>query len=139
MVVLIDTNVVLDYIAKREPYAEHANRIVKMCTLKEINGCVAAHTIINLFFILRNELSIKQRKSVLLKMCRVFTVIGIDNTKILSALENDSFNDFEDCLQDECADDFNADYLITRNIKDFKNSKVKAIEPNDFLLLFKGI
>jgi len=58
--------------------------------------------------------------------------------KIISALNNENFTDFEDCLQDECASDFNADYIVTRNISDFKDSKVKAIEPSEFLAIFKG-
>ena len=45
-------------------------------------------------------------------------------------------NDLEDCLQDECAVDSKAEYIITRNTKDFSNSKVKAVEPSEFLSLF---
>ena len=137
MRVLIDTNVVLDYVAKREPYAPQAYQIVKMCADKKITGGIAAHTITNIFYILRKEMSIEERKAALLKLCRVFTVVGVDIAKILSALENENFNDLEDCLQDECADDFLADYIITRNINDFKNGKIEAIEPGRFLSIVK--
>ena len=41
--------------------------------------------------------------------------------------------DIEDCLQDECAKDFDADYLVTRNLDDFKNGKIKAVDPGEFL------
>lgn len=133
MVVLVDTNVVLDYISKREPYAADAYKIVELCTRKKIDGCIAAHTITNLFFILRKELSEEKRRTTLLKMCRIFTVVNVDSSKLISALNNDKFSDLEDCLQDECANEFNSDYLITRNLKDFANSKVKAIEPSEFL------
>ena len=133
MRVLVDTNVVLDYIAKREPYAEQAYNIVKMCADREIDGCIAAHTILNLFFILRKELSVDERKATIRKLCRVFTVVGVDILKIMSALENNSFEDFEDCVQHECAVDFGSDYIITRNIPDFAGGNIKAIAPSDFL------
>ena len=135
MRVLIDTNVVLDYIAKREPYAAHAYKIVKMCSGREINGCIAAHTVLNLFYILRKDLSVDERRITIKKLCRVFDVIGVDIVKIMSALDNDSFDDFEDCMQFECALDFGSDYVITRNISDFTGGNIKAITPSDFLAI----
>ena len=60
-------------------------------------------------------------------------VEGIDSFKILSALDNEDFSDFEDCLQEECAVAISADYIITRNAKDFALSRVPAILPNEFL------
>ncbi|MCL2019106.1 MAG: PIN domain-containing protein [Oscillospiraceae bacterium] len=138
MDVLIDTNIILDSIMKREPFLVNSKKIISLCLNGEINGCIAAHTITNLFFILRNEIPVAERKRTLLRLCSIFTVVSIDNDKITSALDNDKFDDFEDCLQDECASDFNADYIVTRNISDFKDSKIKAIEPSEFLSIFKG-
>ena len=51
----------------------------------------------------------------------------------VEALEREEFSDFEDCLQDECAKGIGADYIITRNVKDFEQSKVPAITPEQFL------
>jgi len=89
MRVLVDTNVIIDYIANRSPYSEDAYRIFELCVNKKITGCIAAHTIINLFYILRKELSIDERKSVMKTMCQVFNVVGVDRTTITSALDND--------------------------------------------------
>jgi len=133
MRVLVDTNTIIDYIANREPYANDAYRIFELCVNKDITGCIAAHTIINLFYILRKELSVDERKSTIKKLCRVFTVVGIDVMKITSALDNDSFSDIEDCLQYECAKEFNVDFIITRNAKDFAGSSIKVEEPKEFL------
>ena len=88
-----------------------------------------------MFYILRKELSAYERRDTLRKLCRIFTVVGIDSYKLETALENDTFDDLEDCLQDECAKDFKADYIVTRNIKHFDSSSVKAIEPKDFIEL----
>lgn len=51
----------------------------------------------------------------------------------MAALINEGFNDFEDCLQAECAKEEEADYIITRNPSDFTNSMIKVMEPKDFL------
>jgi predicted nucleic acid-binding protein len=135
MKILVDTNVLMDYIANREPYAEQADKIMDLCISKEVDGCIAAHTVTNLFFILRKDLSETERRATLTDLCHVFTVVGIDAGKLLSALENNQFSDLEDCLQSECADEFEADYIITRNMGDFKHSKIKPIEPENFLRL----
>lgn len=57
----------------------------------------------------------------------------MDHDYVRNALERNDFSDFEDCLQDECALQNNADYIITRNIDDFANSNVPAVTPADFL------
>ena len=136
MVVLIDTNIILDMLVKRQPYLEAAIKIVNLCTEKIIRGCLAAHTVSNLFYILRKEYSVTQRREMLMALCRVFEISEINGEKIAKALKNDQFEDFEDCLQDECAASLKADYIVTRNIKDFTNSKVLAIQPEEFLKLF---
>ena len=71
----------------------------------------------------------------LLATLNLFEVIQIVRDKLILALQNESFKDFEDCLQMECAKDFSADYIVTRNIKDFANSSIKPILPSDFLKL----
>lgn len=136
MVVLIDTNIIIDFLVKREPYAENAIKIVGLCNEKRVKGYLAAHTISNLFYILRKDFSILQRREMLGALCKIFEISEIDKKKILAALENNDFADFEDCLQMECALEAGAEYIITRNPSDFVNSKLPVIEPRDFLELF---
>ena len=71
----------------------------------------------------------------LINICKFMDIVGIDNEKILRSLKNYDFKDFEDCLQTECAVECNADYIITRNIKDFALSSVPPITAEDFLKL----
>ena len=58
---------------------------------------------------------------------------------MIAAIENQDFKDFEDCLQDECAREIDADYIITRNTGDFKVSKVPAIEPEQFVAKIQAV
>ena len=133
--ILVDTNVLLDYLLTRDPFYEDAEKIVHACVDGKVKGCIAAHSISNMFFILRKDYDAKERREVLANLCSIFDVEGLDKVKLLSGLQNEDFSDFEDCLQMECAKAFNAKYIVTRNIDDYKTSEVKAILPKDYLEL----
>lgn len=129
---LIDTNVILDYLLDREPYSDDARKIVIACKRKRIEGCIAAHSISNMFFILRKVYEVAERKSILKDICTLFEVEGIDKSKVLRSLDNADFKDFEDCLQMECAKSFHADYIVSRNVSDFVSSGIECILPSQF-------
>lgn len=133
--ILIDTNVLLDYLLEREPFFEDAKEVILSCTDGKVKGCIAAHSIPNMFFILRKDYNTKERREVLLNLCKIFDVEGIDKAKLISGLTDEDFSDFEDCLQMECAKAYGADYIVTRNIADYLVSDVKAVEPKDYLKL----
>ena len=137
MRVLIDTNILLDALLGREPYFDNADKIIKLCADKKIVGFMAAHSIPNIFYILRKDMPEENRREVLLTLCNILMVEGIDSIKLMSALRNKEFSDLEDCLQSICAKNVKADYIITRNIKDFTNSEVPAILPEDFLKIIE--
>ena len=140
MRILFDTNVIMDFLIKREPYTGYAERAIAICMgNSDIQAGIAAHSVPNLFYILRKHLTIEQRRSILLEVCRMFVVVGVDADKLISALQNYDFMDFEDCLQAECAMHFEADYIVTRNTKDFSNSKVPVLEPSEFVEKFTQI
>lgn len=133
--ILIDTNILLDYLLTREPFYEDAREVVRICTEGKIKGCIAAHSITNMFFILRKDYDAEERREMLISLCTIFDVEGIDKNKLLAGLENNDFLDFEDCLQMECAKVYGAEYIVTRNMSDYQGSEVKAILPKDFLIL----
>ena len=131
--VLVDTNVLLDYLLIREPFYEDSYKIVSDCVDGKLDGCIAAHSISNMFFILRKDFEIKERREILINICKIFTVEGIDFEKILAGLYNEDFSDFEDCLQMECAKSYGAEYIVTRNVSDYSVSDIKAILPSEYL------
>lgn len=133
MQVLIDTNILVDYIQKREPFCESAEIIVNACAEDKIDGYIAAHSISNLFYILRKQFTVEERKRLLKGLCTIFKVVGIDKVTIINALNDNEFDDFEDCLQEKCALTAHADYIITRNIKDFSGARVKCLEADVFV------
>ena len=133
MVILVDTNIIIDALANREPYADDAKRIMEKCAAREITGILAAHSIPNLFYILRKNFSQEERRFLLKNLCEIFQISDLNEKKIVAALENNVFSDFEDGLQEECAVESMADYIVTRNPADFKHSRVKVILPDELL------
>ena len=63
------------------------------------------------------------------KICDCLKVVGASHESVVQAIRMNSFTDFEDCLQDQCAMEANADFIVTRNVVDFSESTVPAIEP----------
>lgn len=133
MVILIDTNVALDFLTMRQPYYNDARNVIMICAKEKVKGYIAFHSLPNFFYILRKNYSEADRRAMLKKLCTVLEVTGASHDKVCEAIEQVGFSDFEDCLQDECAREISADYIITRNLDDFRTSQVKAVTPQKLL------
>ena len=136
MKILIDTNVLIDYISVREPYYDTAKAIFSLCADGSINGVISALSVMNTLYITRKAYSMKQQKEILLSVCDIVDVIGVDRKHMISILENDDFSDTEDCFQMKCAEISYSDLIVTRNINDYKYSSVQAITPDEFIKLY---
>lgn len=135
MVVLIDTNVIIDYLTERNGFFESSRNTMEICSSEDVQGYVAFHSIPNIWFILRKKPDSERRK-MLKNICTILTVTGASHKDVINAIDTDNFKDFEDCLQDKCAVSVQADYIVTRNEDDFENSMTKIIAPSDFCKLF---
>ena len=133
MLILIDTNVLLDVIARREPYVIFSEKVIDLCRQEIINGAIAGHSVLNAMYVLRKNFTLEERKEIFLSLCEFLYVESVDFGKIIQALKDDDFSDFEDCLQMQCALSLRADYIVTRNVKDFAVSDIPAITPEEFL------
>lgn len=132
MKVLIDTNVILDVLCRREGFYENSVKVMKYCEVNKITGVISALTIPNIVYIMRKELDAQKTKDVIEKLQLIFTVADLKAGDINKALSM-NFKDFEDALQSVCASRIRADYIVTRNIKDFLLSKVTAITPSELI------
>lgn len=134
MKLFIDTNILIDYTTRRQPFTENAGKIIDLCINETARGYIAVHSLLNMFFILRKEIhDVSKRRERLIDLTEFLDIVEVDKSIVLSALKNDSFRDFEDCVQAECANRIGADYIITRNVKDFAQSPIKAITPEELL------
>ena len=132
MRVLIDTNVILDYVLERQPFHADAENIILRVAKREFTGYVSSITPINVYYTGRKlkgkDLTIKAVR----RLVRLFEVCAADKT-ILQKAFNANFNDYEDAVQHECAVAENLDAIVTRNTKDYKNATVKVYSPDEFL------
>lgn len=133
MLVLFDTNIILDILEKRFPFYDASKSALESCVSGKVTGYIALHSISNIFYILRKHFSAADRRKLLLDILDLLQVANADHESVRNALQRENFSDFEDCLQDECAKHIHADYIITRNTDDFLNSSIPAITPSDFL------
>lgn len=138
MRILLDTNILIDFVARREPFFADALKVFELCRQEKIDGVIAAHSVVNMAYILRKNFTADELREILLRLCKIFQVEAIDLSKLIAALGNRDFSDFEDCLQLQCALSLNADYIVTRNVKDFAAGKISAITPDEFLKILEA-
>lgn len=138
MRVLIDTNIVLDWLMSREPYLESARYIMEKCLFGDLEGYLTVHSLTDLFYILRKDFDVDKRKKLILLLCDNMNIIAEDKAAVKAALGNEDWRDLEDGLQMECASQEALDYIVTRNIKDFKMSAVLPVLPEQMIELYKA-
>ena len=135
MELLIDTNVIIDYFTNREQKSAGTDVLFEYIYSGKISAYIAAHTVPTIWYVLRKTLAPEELRNLLRALFSCFTVSPVGKNELLSALDRDDFSDFEDCVQDECASSVHAQYIITRNKKDFAHSKIPALLPAEFIRL----
>lgn len=132
MKVLIDTNVILDVLYKREGFYEDSLKIWKLCEIRKIDGYISALSIPNIVYILRRELDPEKTLEVINNISLVFKIYDLKSEIIMQAAERKT-KDYEDALQMVTAQKLKASFIVTRNIKDFTGSKIIAVKPSELL------
>lgn len=132
MKVLIDTNIILDVLCNRSEFVEDSSRVWKYCEVNQIEGYISALSVPNIVYILRKELTSQKTQQLIQQILMIFEVIDLKSSDLKNAAEMLS-SDFEDAVQMCCANRIKADYIVTKNIRDFKESKVPALKPSELL------
>jgi len=134
MNVLIDTNIALDVLLKREPYFSNSQLVLLSAERKYIKGFVSASAITDIFYITNKIVKNNTTTRNILKKHLLGTVYiaTVDEETVLKALDAE-WEDFEDCLQYFIGDSINADYIVTRNPKDFVNEDIVVVTPEELL------
>lgn len=129
---LIDTNIILDLLAKRDPFYDFAAEIFSLADTNKIELYTSSISIINTNYILSKILSEKEAREILRKFRILVKVLSCDE-KIIDLGLNSSFKDYEDAVQYFTAIENQMDGILTRNVKDFKSSKIPVMTPEEFL------
>ena len=133
---LVDTNVIMDALEATGEFYDASYRVMIICAQNLASGYLAAHTITNLFYLLRNRYSNDECRDILLSLFQVFRIEQIDADKLKISLENRNFKDFEDCLQMECAKAIAADIIVTRDKQFASDSSIPCVTPMEFCEIF---
>ena len=136
MKVIMDNNVILDVFQNRDPFVQFSSKVLRLVETRHVKGYIAANSVTDIYYVLYR--SLKDRKKVYNYMnllLQLLDVIDVTGNDVKNALFQESL-DFEDELISVCAKNSKVDYIITRNIKAFKNSFVPAITPEDFITKF---
>jgi predicted nucleic acid-binding protein len=128
----IDTDVILDFLTNREPFALDAARIFSLAENKEVSICTTGLVFSNAYYVLRKLGTHRKVVEKLTQLARLIDVIGLQKVAVMQALGSD-FNDFEDALQYYAALAEGVKVIVTRNTKDYKQSQLAVLTPDQYL------
>ena len=131
--VLIDLNIILDFLNKRNFHEEAAN-IINMCVEKKLFGFIAAHEITTLsYFLLKEKKDKNKAADIISALLDMFNIIPIDETILREALFS-PVKDYEDAVIEVSSVKNSIDYIISRNLGDFKSARVQVFTPEQFFI-----
>ncbi len=134
MRVFLDTNILVDLIADRKPFSKYAVEIFSKAEAKEIQLFVSSHSVATTHYLLKKYLGAKGLREVIYNLLDYLTVVPVDVDVIKKGLRS-KHKDFEDSIQILCASSIEKlDYIVTRNIKDFKQSELPVITPDELCM-----
>ncbi|WDN88777.1 hypothetical protein BuS5_01745 [Desulfosarcina sp. BuS5] len=138
MKVLFDTNIIIDVLLDRKPFSEHASYLMSRVERSEINGFLCATTVTTIHYLLSKYLDKEKAIDSINSIMALFEIASVNRLVIENALKS-KFSDFEDSVLHESARHAGAEYIITRNIKDFKKSKIPAYTATEFLSMLESL
>lgn len=140
MRILFDTNIIIDIIQKREPFFKDSLKTFEYAINNYIDCLIPASSVADIYYILKRvKMPSKEIKDTLIKLSQIVSFADLNENDIYNALNNESMEDIEDAIISEIAKRNDAGLIITRNTKDFKNSLVRAISPNEFLTTISNL
>ncbi len=125
---LFDTNVVLDVLLDRKPYAEASAAAWAAVETGISKGLLAAHAVTTIHYLVRKEVGAAKASRIMSAILRVFDIAAVDGPVIQEALEM-SFSDFEDAVTAASARRAGCGYIVTRDPKGFRGSPVRPLTP----------
>ncbi len=131
--VLVDTNIVIDLLAKRAGFYEEGAELFSLSDRKELKLAITSLTFANTNYVLARQKSPKEAREILRKFKVLVEIINLDDKIIELALSDEAFTNFEDGLQYYSALENNVAIILTRNKKDFKNSKIPILTAKEYL------
>ena len=134
--VLLDTNIILDLLAKREPFYNGAARIFTLADKSKLMLFTTSLSIANTYYILSNLKSASDAREILRNFRVLVSIIEVDEKITDLSLNDHSFRDFEDAIQYYSALENKIGFIITRDSKEFKKTQIPVMTADEFLTSF---
>ena len=131
-IILIDINILLDVLQKREPFYETSAHLLASVETGQVKGYVAAHSITTLFYLIQKDRSSAEARATITNLLQFIKIAPIDQGTIEQALNLD-YRDYEDAVQMISAVQCKADCLITHNVKEYQPALLPVWKPVNFL------
>lgn len=132
MKIVIDTNIALDVLLKREPFCIHSAEVFKFAEQRKLEAFLTSNSVTDIVYILTKTYDMSTIKKNLVIMFGFIKILNVSASDIMNAFEINT-NDFEDAVIIQCASRIKADYIITRNTNDFKASMVESMTAEKFV------
>lgn len=135
MTLMIDLNIILDFAQKREPFFQHSAIILSEVLKKNVQGVLASHAITTIYYLVSKAANDERAGEIIDWLLSNFRIQSADKPVFMEA-RTIEINDFEDAVVSVLAHRAECDFIITRNVKDFKFSKIPAIPPEEYVLKY---
>jgi len=133
MKVFLDTNVIIDVLQERDSFFQNSYEVMKMAARNKVDACISANCISDIYYIIRRSgKSVQEARASLLGLQQLLSICDTTAADIARAFHLEVV-DFEDAILAASARRERAQFIITRNIKDYANSPIEAITPEQFL------
>ena len=129
---LVDTNIIIDLLAKRKSFYQEAQELFTLADERRLSLFISALTFANTYYILSRDLNADEARKIMIKFKTIVKILPLENKVLELALSSD-FSDFEDAVQYYTALDNKLEIIITRNKKDFKKSQLPVLTAKEYL------
>ncbi len=130
--ILVDTNIVIDLLSKRESFYNSAAQLFSLADKNKTELCISSLTFANTYYLISKELGTTETVKILSRFKVLVKILPMDD-KIIDLALNSDFSDFEDAVQYYTALENGLSLIITRNLKDFKTSELPVMTAKDYL------
>ncbi len=132
MIALLDTDILLDVALDRSPHVQSAANLLDAFEKRRATAFIAWHSISNFYYLTRPSQGSLETKVLLLDLARFVRVAPTTTESLLYAAQLE-MTDFEDAMQVAAAVACEAEVIVTRNLRDYRRSPIRAAEPREVL------
>ena len=133
MKIIFDTCIILDYLLDREEYSSNAEKLIIKAARNRLQGLITVKSLMDVHYILKHTIHNEEKiREIISTLLDSFALVDSTGENAVRALSSD-VNDYEDALMIETAVSYEADGIVTRNLRDYRKSSIRIYNPEELL------